>query len=544
MSGDRPDPGPGVPPATGGDPSAEQAADPADRVGDPPSERAAERAEGAAPDRAGDPSPGRESGPSTGGAATPGGGPPTGGGWPGGAGRRLPGKLPPRRRPLTVLLAVALVVVLSGGALLAARQSTTSRSDQTAQREPGADLSSVAPSTTPPPRTPEEIAARITDIEARVAEARGLPFERDVPAEIQPAAELAQSLLTHVDEETDETDLRRYGRALELLGQVPPGTDLPRLMRDLQAEGVLGYYVPGTGKGEGRLYVRGDAGLTPFVEWVLSHELTHAVTDQHFDLTQAEKLTDAGRDDEALAYSALVEGDATLLMGQYLQLMRPEDQVAVARQGMQEATPKLDAAPPVIQQALGFPYTAGHTFVRALYQRGGWDAVNRAYADPPSSSEQILHPEAYFARERDEPQPVSVANVAKQLGSGWQQGTSAGWGEADTRWLLAEELPNTAASGGADGWDGGALTTFERGRDTALVLRTLWDSPQEATEFCQTQSRWATERFGAGTPTQDGGTWTADGQHTVMRCIGNRAVWLSAPDAYTLKRLQATAGTP
>jgi hypothetical protein len=449
-----------------------------------------------------------------------------------------------RRGPLVALIAAALVVVLSGAALVAAR---VGGSDEPGAADAGGQppAPTPAPSTTPPPQTPDEITARLEVIKQRVAEARGLDFRREVPAEIQPEQELADQLLEEVDEETDEAELDGYARALELLGTLPAGTDLPQLLRDLQAESVLGYYLPGTdaAEGEGSLYVRGDAGLTPFVEWVLAHELTHAVTDQHFDLTYLEQLEEGGRDDEALAYSALVEGDATVLMTQYLQTqMDPEAQLAVAQEGMAQTTPQMDAAPAVIREGLTFPYTSGLAFVQALFTSGGWDAVDRAYAEPPTSTEQILHPEKYLDADRDEPQEVAAPDLPGALGGGWEQGVAVGFGEADIRWLLAEaeELSNTAAEGGADGWDGGTLATAERGDEVALVLQTVWDSAAEATEFCQTASRWATERLGEGTASGDGGTWNGQGQHAALVCDGTDAAWLSAPDADTLERLRTT----
>ena len=83
-----------------------------------------------------------------------------------------------------------------------------------------------------------------------------------------------------------------------------------RLLRTLDAE---------TDEARERLFVRSSRGLDPYAKVVLAHELTHAVTDQHYDLTHSDRLAAAtGRDDEETAYSALVEGDATLVMQRYL----------------------------------------------------------------------------------------------------------------------------------------------------------------------------------------------------------------------------------
>ncbi len=44
-----------------------------------------------------------------------------------------------------------------------------------------------------------------------------------------------------------------------------------------------------------------------------------------------------------------------------------------------------------IQRA--FLYSEGARYVKALKERGGWEAVNSAYRFPPSSTAAILHPE-------------------------------------------------------------------------------------------------------------------------------------------------------
>ena len=377
-----------------------------------------------------------------------------------------------------------------------------------------------------------------------MAALRELQFRRRVPVTVESPAKLAKRLLAVLAEETDENDLRRQGRAMELLGELPAGSDLPALLNRLQAESVLGFYVPGRPP-KGGLYVRSSRGLDPYARIILAHELTHAVTDQRYDLTRADRLAAAGgREDELAAYSGLVEGDATFTMQRYLaERLTPAEQANAGLVAATDRTPIRDAAPAVIRESMLFPFQEGLRFVSILYQQGGWAAVNRAYRDPPTTTEQLLHPERYL-RDRDRPQRVTVPDLRGRLGGGWRPGVELSFGELDARLLLQGELAVTAAQTAAAGWDGGRVRTFQRGDKTALVLRTVWDSTAEATQFCGAMRGWATGRFGARAPARGARRWSGAGHPTPRRGAGPRVAWLSAPDRPTLTRLTTGLGGP
>jgi hypothetical protein len=373
--------------------------------------------------------------------------------------------------------------------------------------------------------------AGVRAVESQVERLRGLKFQRRVPVTVESPAKVAAQLLRTSASQSDKAELGHQARALEELGELPDGIDLYGLLRSVQAESVLGFYVPGKPPRRGRLYVRSDRGLDPYARIVLSHELTHAVTDQHFDLTRADKLSAGDADDQATAYAGLVEGDATVMMQVYHdQALSPAEQASADRAGAAQQSPKLDAAPAVLRESLLFPYSAGAAFVRGLYQHGGWDAVNRAYRDPPTSTEQLLHLDRYLGR-RDVPQDVKVPDLRSALGQGWREGTQVEWGEFDTRLLLQGSFPVTTAERAAAGWDGGELRSFERGKGTALVLRTVWDSPAEAAEYCTAMARWATVRLGPPVGTN---RWSGSPQQGALVCGGTHAAWVSAPDRASL----------
>ena len=80
-------------------------------------------------------------------------------------------------------------------------------------------------------------------------------------------------------------------------------------------------------------------------------------------------------------------------------------------------------------------------WVRQLYQRGGWKAVDDAYANLPQSTEQIIHPEKYFAHEA--PAPVVMRDLSPALGKDWKQIDADVNGEWGYYQVLAEYLPRT-----------------------------------------------------------------------------------------------------
>jgi hypothetical protein len=445
------------------------------------------------------------------------------------------------------VLVLLLVVGLAGGGLLVAtrREQPPAPAGGAAAGGSGAPAATTGPPSSGAPAAPAATPAAVREVQRAVTELRGLRFTRKVPVTVESPAKLSRRLQRIMAEEVDEAELAREGRVLELLGQLPPGTDLPRLLRNLQVEGALGFYLPGRRPPKGGLYVRSTQGLDPFARYVLAHELTHAVTDQRYDLTRADRLDGiGGREDELAALSGLIEGDANLTAQLYLtQRLTPAERLAVAVSAAGQVTPGRDAAPAVLRESMLFPYQAGQAFVARLYQAGGWAQVNRAYRDPPVSTEQVLHPERYLG-DRDQPQRVSVPDLSGRLGPGWRPEAELSFGELDARLLLQEQLPVAAAETAAAGWDGGRVRTFQRGDRTALALRTVWDSSAEAAQFCGAMRGWGRGRFGSGTRAGDVLRWSAAGQHTALRCGGARVAWLSAPDRPTLDRLLAGLGGP
>lgn len=130
---------------------------------------------------------------------------------------------------------------------------------------------------------------------------------------------------------------------------------------------------------------------------------------------------------------------------------------------------------------------------------GGVAAV---LADPPTSSEQLLHPERYL--DRDDP-PVTVTRGGRGglLGSGLRVVETGVAGEHGLLRALQAALPFEEAAAAAEGWGGDLLTVYrpDDGGEPALAWRLVFDSRGEA--------RQAASAFRRALALVHGGAWTS-----------------------------------
>ena len=139
----------------------------------------------------------------------------------------------------------------------------------------------------------------------------------------------------------------------------------------------------------------------------------------------------------------------------------------------------LASMPPILLETSLFPYQAGATFVAGLRADGGYASLNAAFAKPPASTAQILHPEKYASGEG--PVPVALPDdLAALFGAGWTEFATDTLGELQTRvWLKQGGVAGDAARTAADGW-GGDRMILVRGPDgtsSVLVYASTWDTP-------------------------------------------------------------------
>ena len=150
-------------------------------------------------------------------------------------------------------------------------------------------------------------------------------------------------------------------------------------------------------------------------EIVIAVYYVYALRQQHFDFLKARDRV-REPDDAWLALIALQQGDSFLAAQRYALLEIGIDRLLQDNPFALE-NPILDRAPDIIQRWASMPLTSGPLFVGALFESGGWAAVNAAFANPPVSTEQILPPDKYLAGEV--PVAVTLPDIARALGPTW-----------------------------------------------------------------------------------------------------------------------------
>ena len=338
---------------------------------------------------------------------------------------------------------------------------------------------------------PDGLAAllRRTDAVAReVAKVRGLPLKRPIPNEVVDRDQLRARLLAMAAEDKTAAESAAEGFALERWGMIPPGLDYQAMLIDLLTEQIAGYYDAETKK----LTLSQSAGDDPaWAEMVLAHELDHGLQDQAFDLHRFEDLP-ATEGDAQAARRALVEGDGVALMIEVMvgrahakiDWANPEIASMIEKSMSAVGSEDIDRAPLAIREAMLFPYRAGFGFIAALRRRQPWSAVDAAYARPPRSTEQILHPELYLA---DEP-PIPIEIRAPAALPGFAIAHDTVWGELGfALWLRSHGVDERSAADAAAGWGGDRAVVLARPGDrhpshAVGLVRSEWDTEADAIE--------------------------------------------------------------
>jgi len=342
---------------------------------------------------------------------------------------------------------------------------------------------SVAPAGSAAPTPIVDPATVYATIENQVIAIRGLKPKDAVEPKILDDAGLKKLVSDSFSKDNPPEVVAANERILKAFGLLPADASLTDLYINLLGSQVAGLYNPD----QKTLFVVSRSGQLGGAEkTTFAHEFTHALQDQNFDLGSL-RLDEIGQGDRSFARLALVEGDATLSMSiwQIQNLTQAELGQMLAAAASDPSTKVLLDMPPILRETLLFPYVQGLSFVQGLQASGGWPAVDAAFAKPPASTEQIIHPEKYASGEA----PIAVtlpSDLAARMGSGWKVGLEDTFGEFQLAiWLRGNTAIGTGgANAAAAGCGGDRISVLDGPNGSwAVVLRTAWDTPADAAAF-------------------------------------------------------------
>ena len=273
-----------------------------------------------------------------------------------------------------------------------------------------------APQASPSPLTREQgkaLLASVDDILDFVSKDTKLPITHPVKRKLVSRAEVTKYLQKKFDEDEGTKRLEHGEIVLKKFGLLERDFQLRPFLIRLLTEQIAGFYDEKTKTVNLLDYVAADEQKP-----VLAHELTHALQDMKVDLVTWSDLTpneppktmseDNKRlavDESGAAREAVTEGQAMVTFLDYT--LKPTGKTLADAPELGDRlkdtvadnsdSPVMARAPLLLQQTLMFPYSEGLSFEAAVLAKRGRDgAFAGTLENPPSSTFEIMHPQAYL----------------------------------------------------------------------------------------------------------------------------------------------------
>jgi hypothetical protein len=169
------------------------------------------------------------------------------------------------------------------------------------------------------------------------------------------------------------------------------------------------------------------------------------------------------------------------------------DAIARAAKLEREGTLKNLVVPRILARLSDFGWQRGGIFMETLRRAGGMGAVDRALANPPATTEQVLHPEKYAAGEA----PVAIDAETLDVffaGRGLRRVWDTTLGELGTAAVLETHVKEDVRAASA-GWGGDTLRCYGGAEGGPVIAwATAWDTAADAAEFESAAGKVAASR--------------------------------------------------
>ncbi|WP_435362248.1 Hvo_1808 family surface protein [Haloarchaeobius sp. DFWS5] len=336
----------------------------------------------------------------------------------------------------------------------------------------------------------DELDALVSVTMARIEYIRGLEFLQPVDTKVMSRAEYRTQVEAKYNE-TYEHSLwnNQVWEALFVTGE---DANVSEEFKKLYGGNVLGYYAPKTDE---MVIVSSNPNSPQVDPKVLTHELVHALQDQHFDLTASLKTVQ----DEQLGRNGLVEGEANYVAALYDEYCGNLWTCTQTPSNTDESNPESPATGVLI--AVFHPYSDGPVWMEYMVENYGWDAITAQWEQVPRTTESIIHPGT-----SDESTIVAVEDRTDGTWTRFDAGQDGAdvLGEASiysmfyhlakednvrvvNQWEFAEVDSDydtfNYESDPSAGWAGDRIVPYQKNGEYGYVWVTQWDTERDAREF-------------------------------------------------------------
>ncbi len=283
----------------------------------------------------------------------------------------------------------------------------TSAAEPVAQAEPTAGPTAVP--TIPPIDLLSALPEIMREAEANVSKIRGIEVDVSANAEFksrEDLEEITRGFFRRAEIREQVFEAQELYKALRLMLE---DDDLEQILTKIQLQQVNALFDDQTEK----VYVvldesvMGAAGKLGYASAYMG-----AVQQARFDIGGMRQRTGEAGADAFRAANALIMGDVAQVSSGYIATSLTEDEARILREPVADS--ELLKAPRIVRETVLFPFQAGADFVAQLYSEGGWEAVNNAYSDPPTTTELVLHMQNYL--DREEAQRTRIPDISAELG--------------------------------------------------------------------------------------------------------------------------------
>ncbi len=405
------------------------------------------------------------------------------------------------------------------------------------------------PATVPPPSTPQssEFLQSADEVLVEMSKLLSLPILSPLKKSLRSREEIRAYLVQKMKEDKDAGKRYADQKTMEKFGLLPKDYPLEQTMIKILTEQIAGLYDP-----DSQEFFIADWNDPADERMVMSHELTHALQDQHFHI---DKWTDAAKpnDDAELARDAVIEGSALAAMLDYVlrgkgSIRDLGDLDPSLLMGEIDSSPELAKAPKVLQDELLFPYLAGTRFTqRVLKSSNGWPDFHKVFEKPPVSTQQIMHPDLYL--QGVVPPKISLPETTAVISTDWKKLDENGMGEFGLLEIYKQFLDKDKAARLAEAWASDRYAIFEnsKNKQTLLLFHVRLASDADAARFFGAYSELLELKYDKRTnlmrrPNFFSFETPEDG--VFLRCVDSDCLVLEGGTRTVFDRLTAEMGWP